>query len=162
MDVSRMGLTFATLLVAAIAAPLPAAEPKDRIYQVEAVDAGMNAAKAKAVETLPAFYRALAAPSAGEGEFMVKFDIAPGDAVEFVWAGQLERSARKMTGILLNRPEQASAKPGDRVEIAERDIVDWTYRKGGVMQGSYTDRVLLARMPADEAAAYRAYLGWED
>jgi uncharacterized protein YegJ (DUF2314 family) len=65
-----------------------------------------------------------------------------------------------MRGTLLNQPEQVAAKPGDRVEIAEGDIVDWTYRKGRVMQGGFTNRVLLGRMPADEAAAYRAYLGW--
>jgi uncharacterized protein YegJ (DUF2314 family) len=160
MHVSRIGLGFASLLLAAAAAPALAAEPKEKIYQVEAADPEMNAAKARAVAELPAFYRALAAPSAGEGEFMVKFDIVPGEEVEFVWAGQLDRSSRPMEGILLNQPEEVSGKPGDRVEIAESDIVDWTYRKDGVMQGGYTNRVLLGRMPADDAAAYRAYLGW--
>lgn len=159
MYVSRIGLGFASLLLAVAAAPALAA-PKDKIYQVEAADPEMNSAKTRAIAELPAFYRALAAPSAGESEFMVKFDIVPGEEVEFVWAGQLDRSSRPMKGILLNQPEQVSAKPGDRVEIAETDIVDWTYRKDGVMQGGYTNRVLLGRMPADDAAAYRAYLGW--
>jgi uncharacterized protein YegJ (DUF2314 family) len=158
MDVSRIGL--ASLLLAAAASPLLAAEPKDRIYQVEAADPEMNAAKAKAVAGLATFYRALAAPAPDEGEFMVKFDIVPGPEAEFVWANRIERSSRPMTGILLNQPENSSAKPGDRVPIAESDIVDWTYRKGKVMQGGFTNRVLLGRMPADEAAAYRAYLGW--
>jgi len=160
MDVSRIGLGLAYLLLAASPAPLLAAEPKDRIYPVEATDAEMNSAKAKAIAELPNFYRALAAPAADESEFMIKFDIAPGEAVEFVWANRLDRSSRPMTGILLNRPEQAAARPGDRVRIAEGSIVDWTYRKNGVMQGGYTNRVMLGRMPPDEAAAYRAYLGW--
>jgi uncharacterized protein YegJ (DUF2314 family) len=159
MHLSRIGFGFVPLLLAA-AAPSLAAEPKDEIYQVEADDSEMNAAKARAKAELPAFYRALAAPSADEGEFRVKFDIVPGDEVEFVWAGQLDRSSRPMTGILLNKPEQAAGKPGDRVKIAEGDIVDWHYRKGGVMQGGHTDRVLLGRMPAADAAAYRAYMGW--
>jgi len=160
MRVSRIGLGFASWLLVAAAAPSLAEEPGDKIYQVEAADPEMNAAKAKAVASLPTFYRALAAPSPGEGEFMVKFDILPGPEAEFVWANRLDRSSRPMTGILLNQPEQSTAKPGDRVRIAEADIVDWTYRKGGVMQGGFTNRVLLGRMPADEAAAYRAYLGW--
>jgi uncharacterized protein YegJ (DUF2314 family) len=161
MQVSRIGLGFASLLLAtAAASPLLAAEPKDRIYQVDSLDAEMNAAKAKAVAGLPAFYRVLAAPSPDEGEFMIKFDILPGEEAEFVWANALDRSSVPMRGTLLNQPEQVAAKPGDRVEIAEGDIVDWTYRKGRVMQGGFTNRVLLGRMPADEAAAYRAYLGW--
>ena len=159
MDVSRIGFGLASLLLAAAASPLPAAEPKE-IFQVEASDPEMNTAKAKAVASLPTFYRALAAPAADEGEFMIKFDIVPGPEAEFVWANRLDRSSRPMTGILLNTPEHSSAKPGDRVKIAEADIVDWTYRKSGVMQGGFTNRVLLGRMPADEAAAYRAYLGW--
>jgi uncharacterized protein YegJ (DUF2314 family) len=160
MDVSRIGIGFASLLLAAAAAPSLAEEPKDRIYQVEAADPEMNAAKAKAIAGLATFYRALAAPSPDEGEFMLKFDIVPGEQAEFVWANRIDRSSRPMTGILLNQPEQGDAKPGDRVRIAEGDIVDWTYRKGGVMQGGFTNRVLLGRMPPDEAAAYRAYLGW--
>lgn len=157
MHVSRIGLAS---LLAALAAPLSAADPEDRIYQVEAVDAEMNAAKARAIAELPAFYRALAAPSADEGEFMIKFDILPGEEAEFVWAGDIDRSARPMTGTLLNQPELVAARPGDRVEIAEADIIDWIYRKGAVMQGGYTNRVLLGRMPPDEAAGFRRYLGW--
>ena len=160
MHVSRIGLGLASLFLAAVAAPLSAADPPDRIYEVEAVDAEMNAAKARAIAELPAFYRALGAPSADEGEFMIKFDIVPGDEVEYVWAAEIDRSSRPMTAKLLNQPEMVAAKPGDRVEIAEGDIIDWTYRKGAIMQGGYTNRVLLGRMPADEAAAFRAYLGW--
>jgi uncharacterized protein YegJ (DUF2314 family) len=159
MNVSRIGFGLASMLLAAAASPSLAAEPQE-IYQVEAADPEMNAAKAKAVASLGAFYRALAAPAADEGEFMVKFDILPGDEAEFVWANRLDRSSRPMMGILLNQPEHGGAKRGDRVTIAEADIVDWTYRKGKVMQGGFTNRVLLGRMPADEAAAYRAYLGW--
>jgi uncharacterized protein YegJ (DUF2314 family) len=160
MHVSRIGFGLASLLLAAVAAPPAAAEQKDGIYQVETLDPEMNAAKARAIAELATFYAALAAPSAGEGEFMIKFDILPGDEAEFVWAGDIDRSARPMTGTLLNQPAQGTAKPGDRVAIAESDIIDWTYRKGKVMQGGYTNRVLLGRMPADEAAAYRNYLGW--
>jgi uncharacterized protein YegJ (DUF2314 family) len=159
MPVARIGLGLASLLAAA-AAPLVAADQPEKTYAVEAVDAEMNAAKARAVAELPSFYRALAAPSAREGEFMVKFDILPGDAADFVWADDLDRSSRPMTGKLLNQPERGTATAGDRVEIPEADIIDWTYRKDGVMQGGYTNRVLLGRMPPDEAAAYRKYLGW--
>ena len=120
----------------------------------------MNAAKARAIASLPEFYARLARPAADETEFMIKFDILPGEDAEFVWAADLDRSASPMTGVLLNQPEQTAHRIGQRVPIAEADIIDWTYRKGRVMQGGFTNRVLLERMPPDEAAAFRNYLGW--
>ena len=160
MDVSRIGLGLASLLLAAAAIPSPAAEPKDRIYQVEAVDEEMNAAKAKAIAELPSFYRALAAPSAGEGEFMIKFDIVPGDEAEFVWANQLDRSSRPMTGILLNRPEYSDSKPatGSRAPrrgtsstgpIARRGDAGRAYQSGPAR-----------RIARDGPRHTGAYLGW--
>jgi uncharacterized protein YegJ (DUF2314 family) len=91
---------------------------------------------------------------------MVKFDIVPGDDAEYVWAVELDRSRVPMTGILLNQPDLFEAREGDRVAIAEADIIDWGYRRNGVMQGSFTTRVLIDRMPPDAAAQLRAELGW--
>ena len=41
------------------------------------------------------------------------------------------------------------------------DVIDWGYMKGGVMQGNYTTKALLAKMPEDEAAKARKVLGWQ-
>jgi uncharacterized protein YegJ (DUF2314 family) len=46
------------------------------------------------------------------------------------------------------------------VTVADADIVDWASRKGRVMQGGYTTRVLVGRMPSDESFFLREYLGW--
>jgi uncharacterized protein YegJ (DUF2314 family) len=62
--------------------------------------------------------------------------------------------------VLVNKPEATDHRIGQRVPIAEADIIDWMYRKGGKMQGGYTNRVLLERMPAEDAASFREYLGW--
>lgn len=137
-----------------------AAQEQERIVNVEASDREMNAAKARAIAELPDFYRHLARPERGEDRFMIKFDIAPGDAVEYVWANDLDRSATPMTGTLLSRPQQTNDQPGDRISIAEATIIDWLYIRNGVAQGAYTQRVLLDRMPPDEAAALRENMGW--
>lgn len=136
------------------------AQEQERIVNVEASDREMNAAKARAIAELPDFYRHLARPERGEDRFMIKFDIAPGDAVEYVWANDLDRSATPMTGTLLSRPQQTNDQPGDRISIAEATIIDWLYIRNGVAQGAYTQRVLLDRMPPDEAAALRENMGW--
>ena len=138
-------------------APAGTADP---IYNVAANDSEMNAAIARGRATLPDFYRRLAAPQAGDGESMVKFDIDPTDGVEYVWAMQLDRSRTPMTGILTNQPVNTNDREGDRVAISEDRIIDWGYRAGRVMQGSFTNRVLIDWMPPEEAAPFRRFLGW--
>jgi len=141
-------------------ATAPAGTADDPIYNVSADDAQMNAAIARGRATLAEFYRRLAAPRAGDGEFMVKFDIDPTDGVEYVWAVELDRSRTPMTGILINQPVYTDDREGDRVAIPEDRIIDWGYRSGRVMQGSFTNRVLIERMPPEEAAPFRRFLGW--
>jgi len=136
------------------------ASQTEPIYQIQADDAEMNAAKAHGIASLPEFYARLAHPGADEREFMVKFDIVPGDRVEYVWATNLDRSTSPMTGVLVNQPEETADRIGTRVPIPEADIIDWSYRRGRVTQGNFTTRVLLQHMPPNEAAAIRNYLGW--
>lgn len=145
----------------ALAPPVVAVQGDEPIYQVRSDDAAMNSAIAEGRRTLPSFYRRLAAPQAGDRDFMVKFDIDPSERFEFVWAVSLDRSASPMTGILINQPVNTSDRPGDRVAIAESSIIDWGYRtSAGVMQGNFTNRVLLGQMPPAEAEDYRRFLGW--
>jgi uncharacterized protein YegJ (DUF2314 family) len=132
----------------------------ETIYRVSPEDAEMNAAKARAIATLPEFYAHFAHPQADETEFLIKFDILPGEDAEFVWAGDLDRTVVPVTGVLINQPERGPHRIGQRVPIPEADIIDWTYRKGRVMQGGLTNRVTLAHLPPDEAASFRNYLGW--
>ena len=132
----------------------------DEITYVESDDAEMNAAKARARAGLPQFFDHLENPAADERDFMVKFDILPGDDAEFVWARALDRSTSPMTGTLVNQPEFTDHRVGQRVPIPDATIVDWSYVKGATMQGDFTDRVLIDRMPAEEAANERALRGW--
>jgi uncharacterized protein YegJ (DUF2314 family) len=137
-----------------------AVENAESIYQVSEDDAEMNDAKRRAIAGLPQFYARLAGPAADESEFLVKFDIVPGDEAEFVWAGQLDRSSTPMTGVLMNQPELTDHQAGERVPIAEADIIDWSYRKGRVTQGGFTSRALLRHMSPEDAAEMRNHLGW--
>lgn len=157
-----MKLLKAAAIVGLIAAAgaASAAIQSEPIYSVEASDADMNAAKDRAIAGLPDFYRRLASPGAEESDFMVKFDILPGEEAEFVWAGALDRSTTPMTGVLVNQPEYTRHRIGQRVPIAESDIIDWSYFRGRVMQGAYTQRVLLDRMDPREADRIRRDLGW--
>jgi uncharacterized protein YegJ (DUF2314 family) len=153
------GILLALVLAFGGAAVAGAQEP-ETIVNVAEEDATMNAAKARAIATLPDFYRRLAAPGRGESRFMVKFDILPGEKAEFVWANELQRSGAAMTGVLINQPAYTDDKFGDRVPIAEADIIDWGYFSGAVLQGARTNRVLMERLPADQAKELRRAYGW--
>jgi uncharacterized protein YegJ (DUF2314 family) len=153
------------MLVAAWAAavtaqPVSAQGTEDRIISFSAADAEMNAAIAKGQATLPDFFEHFAQPAEDEAEFMVKYDIVPGDDAEYVWASLQGRSGATLTGTLINQPEYTKDMLGDQVVIQQADVIDWAYRKGRVMQGSFTTRVMLAHMPEGEAAEYRDALGW--
>jgi uncharacterized protein YegJ (DUF2314 family) len=156
----KTGWILLALMLAVGGAAAARAQEEDTIVQVAAEDAEMNAAKARAIASLPGFYSRVAAPRRGDSRFMIKFDILPGDEAEFVWASELERSGGAMTGVLINQPVYTDDKLGDRVPIAEADIIDWGYFSGEVLQGSYTNRVLIKRLPAEQAEELRRAYGW--
>jgi uncharacterized protein YegJ (DUF2314 family) len=153
-----MTLLLALSLLAA-AAPVQE-DRRSAIVDVAADDAEMEAAKRKGRATLPEFYRHLAAPGPDESMFSVKYDLLPGEEAEFIWAKVTARDGATLKGTLSNVPLAPGYRLGQAVTIREADIIDWQYRKGGVVQGHHTTRVLIDRMPAAEAAEYRAALGW--
>ena len=138
----------------------PNAERPD-VVSVKGDDAEMEAAKAKGRSTLPIFYQRLAAPAGDEGDFAIKFNLTPNGDVEFIWAGELQFDSKgKLSGVLHNVPIDTRFQQGQRVAIDQAEIIDWGYRKGAIIQGNHTTRVILGRMPADQAAAVRSSLGW--
>jgi uncharacterized protein YegJ (DUF2314 family) len=145
--------------LALLGAPVSAVAEHDHLSW-PADDAQMKAATARARSELPGFFARLAAPAADEGEFMVRYDIIPGKEAEYVWVDRIERSGTLIKGELLTQPQRGRGSAGDRVTIGQWRIVDWAYRKGKVMQGAYTERAMIARVPADETYFLREHLGW--
>jgi uncharacterized protein YegJ (DUF2314 family) len=145
----------------AFAAPAEATQPAPRdpnVAMVQEDDPVMAAAVKRARSQLAGFFARLAAPATGDSDFSVKFNLA--DSGEFIWAGDLRRENGRLTGALGNHPIHPDYRIGQRVEIAEAGIIDWTYLRGSVMQGHHTTRVLVDRMEPERAAAVRSALGW--
>lgn len=147
-------------LIASPALAQQSGEDRDDIIMVAADDPAMEAAKAEARRQLPDFYRALVNPAEDESDFAIKFNLTPKGNAEFIWAGELEWTDGKFYGVLQNVPNAPDYSEGQRVLIPQKDIIDWGYFKGDVMQGNYTTRVLLDRMQGDEADQVRANFGW--
>mgnify|MGYP001254161510 CR=1 FL=1 len=64
-----------------------------------------------------------------------------------------------LTGTINNKPALVkSVRTGQTYEFTEDRISDWLFMRKGKMVGNETMRPLLARMPTEEADAYRAML----
>jgi uncharacterized protein YegJ (DUF2314 family) len=149
---------FALALLLGIATPAVA---QDHVLSVAANDPEMNSAIVQARAGLPVFFGHVTSPGPGEIQFIVKFDLLPeSDKTEFIWAEVIGHTPGTSVAKLLNAPADARFRAGQQVAVRDQDVIDWGYRKDGVMQGNYTTRVLLKRIAPEEAAAYRKSLGW--
>lgn len=162
---ARSGPALIALLLALCVSASPSAAQPQRphpsrpdVVDVQAGDPVMAAAVARARAELPDFYRHLANPGADERNFAVKFDLD--GTGEMIWAGALRRENGRLSGALGNRPLNPAYRLGQRVDIPESAIIDWGYVRGTRTQGHHTTRVILDRMPPEQAAEYRAALGW--
>jgi uncharacterized protein YegJ (DUF2314 family) len=124
-------------------------------------DPEVSAAEAHAKSTLSDFLHRLQHASPGDSEFMLKFRLRSGSAAEQIWAEQIVQRDGRLYGRLANDPVNRGLLIDQEVEIQETDIVDWGYRSDGVMQGHFSTRALMPRMPKGVAAHIRREFGWD-
>jgi uncharacterized protein YegJ (DUF2314 family) len=155
--VMKRASLIAVALVGALLSLLAACSKGDKVISVEQNDAEMNAAIAKARETLPQFWQAFDKRDRGERDFALKVRIADKNGAEHFWAVGLERRDGKIMGTINNDPNIVSnVKPGDRIEIPEADISDWMYMRDGKMVGNQTIKPLFKQMSAGEVQQYKS------
>lgn len=162
MKPARLLLALAlTAAVLPLAAPA-AAQQRDDIapVSVSAEGPAVEAAKAEARRTLPGFLERLASPPPGTNSYQIKFPLG---GWEFIWVGNLKREGSVLVGTLSNYPEQPGYQLGQTVRVPIKDVADWGYFDArGVMQGHFTTRALLSKLPPEEAAQVRDALGWSE
>jgi uncharacterized protein YegJ (DUF2314 family) len=112
----------------------------------------------QARKTLPTFIDALAKPQGRLG-LGFKYGVPTSGETEFMWFDNVSYLNGKFTGDLANEPEWASMQYGDRLTVDAKDVVDWKYVEGGVMQGAYSIRVFRSRMKPAERAAFDLDVG---
>jgi uncharacterized protein YegJ (DUF2314 family) len=149
--------------VAAVAPPVvekPAAavpaKAKDGVISVLSQDKDMNAAIEKARGSLAAFWKSYGAPAGGETDHALKVAVPGNGTTEHFWLTRIKRDNGKISGVISNQPQSVtSVKVGQRYEFTEDMISDWTFKRNGKLVGNETMRVLLPRMPEEQAAVYR-------
>ena len=116
-------------------------------------DADMNAAIAKAQETLPLFMEAFQSPTPTQADFSIKvrFPYGGNGAAEHIWINDLTYNNDLFEGTIGNNPVYVKElKYGDHVTIKTSDITDWMIIDGGKLLGGYTIHVIHNRMSESE------------
>ena len=131
----------------------------DTTIGIEEEDADMKSAIVKARASLPRFWQSFEHRKPGEADFSLKVKITDKHGTEHFWVSNLERKDGKIMGTIDNAPNVVRrVKMGDRIEIPEEDISDWTYLRDEKLIGNYTLRALFKHMSAKEVARYKAML----
>jgi uncharacterized protein YegJ (DUF2314 family) len=154
----RSILIAAGLLFAACSGPTDPDVAHEAAYQ-KALSAATLAARAH----LGFFWTHEQAPTAAEYDFRLKVllprrDGLPGKAQ--AWLETVARDGDALAGQLAaETPELVGLKQGDRVEFTEPQILDWAFFSGEKLYGHYTTRVMLPKLPLEQADAMRSMFG---
>jgi uncharacterized protein YegJ (DUF2314 family) len=128
---------------------------EDRVTSVSDDDPRMNAAIAKARETVDTFIAALQSPRTGQSEFTVKMAFTDGEHTEHMWLSPVSYDGKIFHGTVQNDPANvANVKLGQAASIEPSKISDWMYVENGKLVGGYTVRALREIMPPSERAEF--------
>jgi uncharacterized protein YegJ (DUF2314 family) len=142
---------IAWLLVAVLAALLTACSKRDKVVGIGDGDPEMAAAIAKARQTLPQFWQVFDKREHGESNFVLVVRITDKGRIEHFHTTDFERRDGKTMVTISRAPKiVASVKLGDRIDIPEADITDWSYMRDGKYVGMTTFKVRFKQMPADQ------------
>jgi uncharacterized protein YegJ (DUF2314 family) len=157
----RMFLALA-LLAAPFTAHAQEGDPgNDKIHDIPIGNPAIAAATARARAELPGFFARVAAPGPGETYFLIKYDLVPEEAREYIWAQVVSHADGVTMARLVNNPRDPRFRRGQEVRVPDAAVTDWSYvRDKKTVIGAYTTRALLATMAPRDAENTRAAHGW--
>lgn len=151
------------VLMAALLALGPATVARaegEGVQYFSQTDPAMQAAISAARKHLPEFLKKAAQADLSAGGYLVKW-ARPLDqgGNEHIWVAVAEIGADQMIGFLTDQPVDFAGAAGDQVTVPTTEISDWAYwDEAGMMHGSYTTRVMLGQMTAEDRAQFEAIL----
>src|SRR5438552_8162098 len=119
---------IALLLIGLLLTLLTACAKRDKVVGIGDGDPEMAAATAKARQTLSQFWQVFDKREHGESNFVLVVRITDKGHIEHFFTTDFERRDGKTMVTISNAPKiVASVKFGDRIEIPETGITDWSY-----------------------------------
>ena len=130
---------------------LTACSKRDKVVGHGDDDPVIAAAISNAQATLPQFWQVFDKRARGESNFMLFVRITDKGRIEHFGVTDFELRDGKTMITISNTPKiVASVKLGDRIEIPEAEITDWSYMRDGKYVGMVTFKVHFKQMqPAD-------------
>lgn len=131
------------------------------MVQVDANDAELNAARAKAQATLSQFIWALQHPDPSRSHFAVKVlftEVKP----EYMWLNNATFDGTAFLGVLTNRPIYTRyVHAGQTISSVPHWVTDWQYVENGKLVGGYTTRIFRQRMSPQDRATFDKICGYK-
>ncbi len=133
---------------------------EDNTIMVAEDDAAMNASQDLARQTLDKYFAYIDTNPAGVSSANIKVAIQGDSYVEQIWVTSAQtQDGQNFTGYLGNDPDQlGDLKAGEKVEFIKDQISDWSFVKDDKGYGFYSVRVLLPKIPKEEAEGLMQFL----
>jgi uncharacterized protein YegJ (DUF2314 family) len=122
----------------------------------------LAAATEEARTRLAWFWEHFEAPEVDEYDFTLKIALPRRDGekgTEDVWVQNIARGDDHLVGELMVDPKYLGLREGAIVEFGETQVIDWAFLRGEELIGHYTTRVMLPRMPEEQAEGLRSMFG---
>lgn len=128
-------------------------------------DSAMNAAMSDARANLQVFLDKAATSDLSQGDFLVKWAHPVEDdgggvtRYEHIWVTVFALNDSFVTGAFANQPSAIPGLQGDPVTVPLAEVSDWSWwDSAGMLHGSYTTRVMVPQLPADDQAYFASIL----
>lgn len=128
------------------------------IAETRSDDAEMVAAIARARADFHLFVARLSAPETGDENFSIKVGVVHDGGTEHLWLSDVRVEGEQIAGLIANDPTWVPLKCGDAWQGTTASLSDWTYMSHGRMQGNFTLRAILPRLPKHQKEQVRAML----
>jgi len=139
-----------------------AGQARNDVTAVQDNDREMNAAIARARQTLDHYWKAVNSKDPKITQPTIKVLITDKHGSEHIWLVQVRPHGKGYIGLISNKPVVVKkVSLGQPYQFTKAEVTDWMYRKNGKIYGAYTLRVLVKRMPKEQAAYYRRILAYQ-
>ena len=120
--------------------------------ELEQTDEEIARIAENARRTLPIFFRNLARPETGAGDFYVKYPLTADDGsrMEQVWLANIHFKEGEYYGALANTTMRLDLNIGDTIVFNPDGIADWMYIKDGKIIGGRSIKYILEKIPESE------------
>lgn len=114
-------------------------------------DIELDSAISQARDSLDTFKTRIKAPHTDRTFVAVKVRFTPpGESSQDIWVDEVTYADSILHGIMGDDLPLLKLEAGEKIEIDEKDIVDWMIVEDGTLIGGYTIRLAVQRMSPEE------------